>query len=492
MRSVVALIVSTIIAETISAAPPITGEYMTGDQSTRYLVWFQVESYAYEQGRDGAGDELNLAPGGEPASYSIAQKAKFPILSYISQLRTKISPLDIFPDLPGDQYSRFGYSVYRNNEANRPQHPAIVSGDNRLCDGIPCGDEWVGNEIGRLNLEGEALWFGLDWADSTPSAPQIKCLFLPLAEEYNCLGIKTGDYYSWQSISYAPVFRYLFLTPFPVDTEVNDGWRHSLRYESRPDSFLIRCFNTDQGNLVAQFCTPADTLMTCLPDASIDSVEISACYGNYFEDEYITLVYDSLRSGPVTAEVDFGKEPGTGLFDLILNNSGESTQDLTLNCNGTIIKNLPEEITLEANQTLVIACEVGLAESDSMDLLIIIRDRNDDYYPYLIKMIYPPAVPLDVRDGGEPPLPDRSSIRIYPNPFRNTVAIQPVSPTAADRIEIFNIIGQKVYESRLNPGNEIIWDGRDHTGSRLSAGIYFVRINDGQKNYDARKIIMLK
>jgi len=492
VRNIIALIIMTVIADFASGAPPIAGEFMTGDESVRYIVWFHSEVHAYEQGRDGQGDELNLAPGDEPGRYSVVQKSEFPFLSYITLFRAKINPADIFPDLPGDQFSPFGYSVYLNGDDSLPLQPAVRRGDNCLCGGLPCGEQWVDNYADWANLGGNDLWFGLDWADSTPAAPQIKCIFLPQVEAYNYLGIGIAEYYSWQNISYCPVFRYQFLRPFPGDTVVPSGWRRSLEYDRQPDSFLIRCYDIACDSLIARFNVGTDTLIARLPDNAIDSVEICAYYENCHEDSCLVLVYDRQLTSPIRAEVDFEKESPSGSFDLIVNNTGISTLNLTLSHNGSVLENLPEKINLEGNQTAVIPVQTPLSESDSLDLMIIIRDQDGCYYPYLVKTTYPPPSPLDVEDEGINVSPVRAGFDLYPNPVHDIMTIRPEKHMAVDQIEIFNVIGQKVFEKRMSQGHEIIWEGCDLSGQRLPAGIYFVRIRDNKTVVGTRQVILVR
>ena len=72
----------------------------------------------------------------------------------------------------------------------------------------------------------------------------------------------------------------------------------------------------------------------------------------------------------------------------------------------------------------------------------------------------------------------------YPNPFNPTTVIEYALPKASQvRIQIYNILGQKVRElvdEHQEPGYKIIrWDGKDDSGVEVSSGVYFYRIAAG-------------
>jgi len=77
-------------------------------------------------------------------------------------------------------------------------------------------------------------------------------------------------------------------------------------------------------------------------------------------------------------------------------------------------------------------------------------------------------------DENEDILPDRISLRIYPNPFNNGLNISAVLSEEIDiAVDIFNLVGQRVahiYNGRVVQGiSSFYWDA---TG--VSSGIYFV------------------
>lgn len=77
---------------------------------------------------------------------------------------------------------------------------------------------------------------------------------------------------------------------------------------------------------------------------------------------------------------------------------------------------------------------------------------------------------------------DMASISIYPNPAKNVVSIS--APAAIDRIEMMNVLGQKVYENAtIGSENTTI------NVSDLDNGTYFVRIFCGNKMMTKKLIV---
>ena len=76
----------------------------------------------------------------------------------------------------------------------------------------------------------------------------------------------------------------------------------------------------------------------------------------------------------------------------------------------------------------------------------------------------------------------------YPNPFNPETVIPFVVPLQVSSVQlaIFNATGQMVRElligDRMLPGRyEVVWDGRDANGSKVSSGVYIYRLQVGEK-----------
>ena len=84
----------------------------------------------------------------------------------------------------------------------------------------------------------------------------------------------------------------------------------------------------------------------------------------------------------------------------------------------------------------------------------------------------------------------------YPNPFNpNTTISFEVPSTQWVRLEIFNILGQKVKtlaDEQMSAGRySLVWDGKNGAGRYVSTGVYFSRLSAGD-NTEIKKMLMLK
>jgi len=83
----------------------------------------------------------------------------------------------------------------------------------------------------------------------------------------------------------------------------------------------------------------------------------------------------------------------------------------------------------------------------------------------------------------------------YPNPFNPTTTIDVSLPVTSDyTLDIYNIAGQKI---RTFSGNasagvlQIVWDGKDASGSSVASGVYFYKVNAAQFSA-TKRMVMLK
>lgn len=85
----------------------------------------------------------------------------------------------------------------------------------------------------------------------------------------------------------------------------------------------------------------------------------------------------------------------------------------------------------------------------------------------------------------------------YPNPFNPSTTIRFSIPQAS-RVDlaVFNSLGQKVrslVQENLTAGtHKVTWDGRDNAGNPVTSGVYFYKINAGNKFSDVKKMLILK
>jgi flagellar hook assembly protein FlgD len=85
----------------------------------------------------------------------------------------------------------------------------------------------------------------------------------------------------------------------------------------------------------------------------------------------------------------------------------------------------------------------------------------------------------------------------YPNPFNPSTSIPFALPsTHGDiRLEIYNVIGQKVRTLMAGPLNSgfhtVVWNGMDDAGRSVGAGLYISILEAGEFT-QTRKMLLLK
>lgn len=102
---------------------------------------------------------------------------------------------------------------------------------------------------------------------------------------------------------------------------------------------------------------------------------------------------------------------------------------------------------------------------------------------------------LPVYESDSPVLPESFDLgQNNPNPFNPSTAIDFALPKSANvRVEIFNILGQKVktlVDEYLSAGyKKVTWDGTDNTGKTVASGVYLYRMT--ADDFSATKKMML-
>jgi len=83
----------------------------------------------------------------------------------------------------------------------------------------------------------------------------------------------------------------------------------------------------------------------------------------------------------------------------------------------------------------------------------------------------------------------------HPNPFNPTTSIGFESPAGADAtVRVYDVSGRLVRSLQVPPGDgqrSVVWDGRDERGRSLPSGVYFCRLQAGDRN-QTRKMLLLK
>jgi len=100
-------------------------------------------------------------------------------------------------------------------------------------------------------------------------------------------------------------------------------------------------------------------------------------------------------------------------------------------------------------------------------------------------------------DDDAPSIPTQFALRQnYPNPFNPSTTIRyDLKENVEVRLEIFNILGQKVRalvnERQAAGSRSVIWDARNDIGEAVTSGVYIYRISAGEF-VNSHKMILLK
>jgi hypothetical protein len=136
---------------------------------------------------------------------------------------------------------------------------------------------------------------------------------------------------------------------------------------------------------------------------------------------------------------------------------------------------------------------------ERMDAKRFYPRMGSDHDPLSYKVCFPPRDTSDVKEieGINDTKPsDFSLSQNYPNPFNPVTNFQFTLPKSSHvKIEIFNIVGQKVailVDGDMKPGLYTAdWNGRDENGKSVSSGIYFYRMQADDFS-DMKKMVLVK
>lgn len=120
--------------------------------------------------------------------------------------------------------------------------------------------------------------------------------------------------------------------------------------------------------------------------------------------------------------------------------------------------------------------------TDSGNVSIVIK--RDDIPVVTETIILKPHLALD----------QQQKFRIYPNPSYGKINIDYQHYYTSNlKLEIYNVLGQKVESFNLPPGSRhILWDCRNDKGLSIGNGIYFYYLKNGQAVLKTGKLLMVR
>lgn len=97
------------------------------------------------------------------------------------------------------------------------------------------------------------------------------------------------------------------------------------------------------------------------------------------------------------------------------------------------------------------------------------------------------------------PVPDSFNInlKVYPNPFNNFVRISFTSKNDnIKKLIIYDVLGINIRNIDINSNHNgsfsTFWDGKNGKGNVMPAGIYFIHLNENNRNASIQKVLYLK
>jgi hypothetical protein len=127
------------------------------------------------------------------------------------------------------------------------------------------------------------------------------------------------------------------------------------------------------------------------------------------------------------------------------------------------------------------------------------RPDGTEYFPRLVggNTCFDFSDVKEIQGSADEVRPSQFSLsQNYPNPFNPTTNFQfTLAKPAHVKIEIFNIVGQKVrtlVDKDMKPGVYTAdWDGKDENGDLVSSSIYFYKMQAGEFS-NMKKMVLLK
>jgi serine protease len=218
-------------------------------------------------------------------------------------------------------------------------------------------------------------------------------------------------------------------------------------------------------------------------------------------------VGNSITTSPVIADVDGDgqKEILAAATDAVLygfNADGSVLANFPIPMYGSLTTSSPAIGYVDDNYNLEIA--VGLRQAEDNVVLIDMKPASGlQGFDWLMFGHDPQRThlwwdaPVGVDEPGQEAVPSAFELsQNYPNPFNpDTRIMYSLDRSANVRLMVYNLLGQEVarlVDGFRNAGSyEVTWDGRNDSGSSVSSGIYFYKLEAGE-NSAVRKMLLMK
>ncbi len=445
------------------------------------LYWFYPGRHQVHAGNDLAPPLQGGIPGIEDKNWSLFTGFDIMPPVYIQTISTYLMNEDISPVWTGDQFSPMNMFLA---DGFLVDYISILWLDTIALDSsISEPSQKIERSLNYPINNSFYIWAGLEWLPGTPTAPVVgRRLGTPYLEQYLFTRHDTHD--SLERIDFNLMTGLTYL-----------GWQGS---DAGGLSFRVRFSEMEETlteNSVIVGETVGDSLLVVFPEPRSGFAMIEACDGQAisFSDKFpINLE----RIAPLEiALVEMNSNFPEGHFGecrVEITNVGDYPVEFTWHGDALLLP-IPTHASVVSPGATKGADFIYLVPEDSLSACLIL-DLGDDFYPCRYDILLIPRNPTDV-EGDDEILP--AGFRVgepYPNPFNSTVSIQVDSDKKGELIfQVFNLLGQEVFNTSLNPGNSkiITWAGTDNRGAPVGSGIYFFVFSQDNSRI-VRKAILLK
>ena len=125
MKTILIILAGCILSGALGAVPPVAGNFMTGPNSTVYVVWFHPEINYYRQGLYRVDPIYPICAGSESGDFAVAQRVALPYGSYLNDFSVNI--------YQQSQFTPFRYAIFVEGPDSMTLQPALKRGDDTLC-----------------------------------------------------------------------------------------------------------------------------------------------------------------------------------------------------------------------------------------------------------------------------------------------------------------------------------------------------------------------
>lgn len=453
---------------------PICPVVYAGSMGGYELYWFYPDMHNEALGNPTDEPAHCSCPSMQDRRYSVLTRFKVNPPVLIAGVSTFIYGHDIFPNLPGDQFTPILISVKRRTPPNcfNDLWVAPISLDS----GAPAGGSIVTQNVEVCLTNGYEVWAGLEWLPEFPTAPligintdshvleQYLCrmvdsnfLLIESQEEY-IIGLdvlRWTDHESKRNMSDVSGYIY-FEIHYATDT--NHFFSSSVRLDSLGSDSLCSRFEISDDGFI---CIVAS-------DGTLSAAS-----------EYIFLERDRLPQVSISPSIMRGTfdSGNSNSYAFQMKNNGVESFYAKFGYDSSFVSLPADSVFVTPGGHIDLNLQLnGEQLSDSIVNTVVTIETSDAGYPLLYHAVFRKAEPTFIQEDS-PSLPDDFNVsQPYPNPFNCSVSFDIDGNSGRQvQLEVFDILGRRVHSEALFAKSVSIthWSGIDMSGGEFSSGVYF-------------------